>query len=527
MRNLARGSVLLLAGVLVAACSSSTSETSAPPGASGDLGFRPAADGFPFENYGEVAGVDNLTAAEMRRMFGDKVCATAPKDAATCTLTPAAAEWMAGANKAMSVGHCEGMAVLSALFYAKKATPADFGAPAVSGLAIAGNAKLQREIAYWWITQVTAGASRNMGLTPNELLEKLAGAFKEGAAKETYSLAFFKRDGSGGHAVTPYAVDLGDGHKAKIKIYDNNYPGKEQTIEVDRDANTWRYFASQNPAEAGSEYTGDATTKSLGFTPSSARLGPQACTFCGNVSVATPAQPAPRQLQVSGSGTVLVKDEAGNQAGTANGEPVNTIPGAEVTPILGDGPSYWDAKRPPAFTLPGSGALTVSLDGAASGPSPTDVMLTGAGFVLAVDDIQLDPGQKDTLTFSADNTEIGYKTAGSESPRIVLGVQLDGADYEFAIKVHGSGSGIEVAIKMDLAAGKLRVNVKGGTYDVEVQRIGDEDSGVFTHKGASSSGDVFLFDYEEWAGNGMPMQVEVDKGGDGTVDTKEQLADDE
>ena len=526
MRYLARWSVLLSAAVLVA-CSSSTSENAAPAGSGGDLGFRPAADGFAFENYSEVpGGGDNLTNEEMRRLFGDKVCASAPKDA-SCALTPPAAEWMAQANNAMKVGHCEGMAVLSALFYAKKSAPADFGAPATNGLAIAGNAKLQREIAYWWITQVTAGAARNMNLTPNELLDKLAQAFKDGAANETYSLAFFKRDKTGGHAVTPYAVDMGDGHKAKIKIYDNNYPGKEQTIEVDRDANTWRYFASQNPAEVGSEYTGDATTKSLGFMPTSARLAPQVCTFCGNVSTQTPAQPAPRQLQVSGAGTVLVKDEAGNQAGTANGEPVNTIPGAEIAPLLGDGPTYWDAKRPPAMTLPGSGALTVSLDGSASGPSPTDVMLTGPGYVLAVDDIQLDPGQKDTLTFSADNTEIDYKTAGSESPRIVLGVQLDGADYEFAIKVHGSASGSEVSIKMDLAAGKLRVSVKGGTYDIEVQRIGDEDSGVFTHKGTSSNADVFLFDYEAWAGNGMPMHVEVDQGGDGSIDKMEDLADDE
>ncbi|CAN5925355.1 hypothetical protein BH11MYX4_BH11MYX4_52840 [soil metagenome] len=524
MRNPRRWSALIAAAFLTACSSSPTSETP-PAGASGDLGFRPAKDGFPFENYGEAAGIDNLTAEEMRRMFGDKVCATT---GATCALTPPAAEWMANANKAMSVGHCEGMAVLSALFYAKKAAPADFGAPAVSGLAIAGNPKLQREIAYWWTTQVTAGSSRNMSLTPNELVDKLAQAFKEGADKETYSLAFFKRDKTGGHAVTPYAVDLGDGHKATIKIYDNNYPGKERSIEVDRDANTWRYFASQNPAEASSEYSGDATTRSLGFTPSSARLAQQACAFCGNVSVQTPAQPAPRQLQVSGAANVLVKDDAGNQTGTANGEPVNTIPGAEVAPLLGDGPSYWDAKRPPAFTLPGNGALTVTLDGSSpSGATPSDVMLTGAGFVLAVDDIQLDPGQKDTLTFSADNTEVGYKTSGSESPRIVLGVQLDGADYEFAIKVHGAASGVEVAIKMDLAAGKLRVSVKGGTYDVEVQRIGDADSGVFTHKAAGGDADVFFFDYEAWEGNGMPMKVEVDKGGDGSIDTTESLGDEE
>ena len=41
-----------------------------------DLGFRPAVNGFGFENYGE--GHDDLTAVEVRRLFGDIACDSSP-----------------------------------------------------------------------------------------------------------------------------------------------------------------------------------------------------------------------------------------------------------------------------------------------------------------------------------------------------------------------------------------------------------------------------------------------------------------
>lgn len=41
-----------------------------------DLGFRPATNGFSFENYGKDDSIKNLSSIEMQRMFGNKVCAT-------------------------------------------------------------------------------------------------------------------------------------------------------------------------------------------------------------------------------------------------------------------------------------------------------------------------------------------------------------------------------------------------------------------------------------------------------------------
>ena len=41
---------------------------------------------------------------------------------------------------------------------------------------------------------------------------------------ETYTFGFYKRDGTGGHATTPYAVEDKGGGQFAVLMYDNNYP---------------------------------------------------------------------------------------------------------------------------------------------------------------------------------------------------------------------------------------------------------------------------------------------------------------
>ncbi|HEX7555235.1 MAG TPA: hypothetical protein VF338_01330, partial [Leptolinea sp.] len=182
-----------------------------------DLGFRPEKNGFPFENYGGGSYV-NLTAEDMNRIYGDVVCAN--KTDGKCTLTPPSEQWMKQTNEAMAGGHCYGMAQASLLFYQNKLNPADFGGSAITDIKLDGNEKLQREIAFDWsgqkLDKVRIGA---VGGTPNDVLDKMIEFFKAGPSGEVYVAGFFKSDGSGGHAVTPYAVeDRGNGINA-LMIY--------------------------------------------------------------------------------------------------------------------------------------------------------------------------------------------------------------------------------------------------------------------------------------------------------------------
>src|SRR5579859_5354079 len=67
-------SLLIMAGDRVSAQEATTPTPLAPETGKliADTGFRPAVDGFNFPNYNNSIGAENLTADEMRALFGDQ-----------------------------------------------------------------------------------------------------------------------------------------------------------------------------------------------------------------------------------------------------------------------------------------------------------------------------------------------------------------------------------------------------------------------------------------------------------------------
>ncbi len=495
-------------------------------------GFQPIPNGFAFPNYGGEAGATDLTPVEVRRMFGDGACASTAGD--TCILTPAAEQWMQEVNKSAGGGHCEGFAALSLLLYTGRLSPAAFGADNTYGLAFAGNGALQREIAYWFATQYVAPVSQaETRTTPSQVVDTLQAAFATGG--ETYTVGIYQPGYKAGHAVTAYGLrDLGGG-RVEILVYDNNYPGVERAITVDRSANTWRYNASTNPNEPSSEYAGDASTLTLGVTATSMRLQPFVCPFCGTGTasgfVARQGAATWRELWLDGKADLLVTDDAGRRFGTTtSGTFVSEILGAALVPVKGD--DLWKADNPPVLRLPLAQRLTVTLDGTRLGAdSASDVVMVAPGYTLGVEGVLVGPGQSDTLTFSAAGDEISYRTAQSETPVLVLGFETAGADWEFFVKAAGETSGQEADLKLDLAAGRLRVLFRGAadgqsTYDIEGHRIDAAGEQVFRHRGnVLAAGTALWLDYGTWTGDGAAMNASLDQGADGSVDGTVVLSD--
>lgn len=500
-------------------------------GKPGETPFAPSTQGFKFENYGNEDGIENLTPAEVKRMFGPDVCAD--EDDGECILTPAAEQWMEETNKGMDGGHCEGLATVALLFETKKLAPADFGAPTAFQLELAGNAKLQREIAYWFSTQFVSPMSdaEIRTLTPNEVVDKLVEAFTTG--KESYTLGIYMPDGSEGHATTPYAVIDKSDTETWIMQYDNNFPGEERHIDIDRKANTWKYFTAANPKEPGSTYEGTADTHTLTIAPTSVRLGAMQCPFCGEVD--DPADDdararGSRRIILDGDADLLITDDSGKRIGHVGGALVNEIPGARAIPAKAAGRR---ATAEPIYQLPSGRALTVTLDGSTlTSEEGSDVALIAQGYTMGVYGIELDPGQKDTITFSPDWREVSYTTAQDATPDLELGVATLGADYEFEISASGETGGQRLSITLDVKAGTLAVEAAAvdgtATYEVEIHRITDDGEQVFKHKGVSSGPkDRFVFGYAAWTGNGQDLKVGVDHGDDGTIDDEEEMDDEE
>ena len=465
-------------------------------------------------------------------MFGDKVCSSLEGD--SCILTPQAEQWMEQQNKGMGGGHCEGFAALSVLMQRGQIDPALFGASGAFGLEIDGNEKLQREIAYWFVTQgvLPMAQAEDKTLTPTEVVAKIEAELKSG--NESYTLGIYQPGYTAGHATTPYAVVEKENDIVWILHYDNNYPGEERRIEVDKKANTWSYTTAADPNGAESGYKGDASTKTLTIAPSSVRTGPMVCHFCGDAEAGGGGAAkgslgalALREIMMEGGGDVLITDGTGKRLGYVDDKLVNEIPGA-----LFAAEKSGDPDGEPSYFVPTGKELKILLDGSdLQQESPSDLVLVGPGYTLGVEGISLGKGQRDEIDFAADWSSVRYVTQQSETPTIVVGIETAGADYTFELNVDGDGDGQTVALGLDLAKGQLVLNVDGGpaksNFSLELEMITDKGKQTFKHKGLDVGADqVARFDYGGWKGDKAPLHVVILDGA-GAVVEEEDASDEE
>jgi hypothetical protein len=501
--------------------------------------------GFKFENYGGEPNLTNLTALDMQRMFGDQVCSNdddADSDENSgCLLTPPAEEWMESANHSMGGGHCEGMAALSLLLYSQQIKADQFGAAHAGELQLANNPELQREIAYWYATQMTQPTrDSELKSSPDEVVEQLIQAFQEGGSGQLYSLGIYQRDMTGGHAMTPYGVkDLGNG-KVEILVYDNNHPGVTRVVKVDRTANTWEYYASTNPDEPENHYEGDRETATLTLTPTPPRTELQDCPFCAEgATVASAGDTAVikttkfNQLWIEGDGQVVVTDAQGRRLGLIGKKLVEEIPGAHLELVKGDDSELWEEDEPPVFYLPRDMAFQVTIGGKdLKQASETSISLIGPGYDLTVDEIALDPGQTDTIQFAADGRELAYKTESDESPTLTVGFESrSGPDYEFdftGVDLDGGGT---IRVKLNPVGETVALNTQGtkkpGTYEIVMNRLDTKGEQVFFHDDIGlNPGDTATLNYGKWLGDGKPLPLGIDRNGDGKPDETLELTDD-
>ncbi len=498
-----------------------------------DLGFRPAVNGFSFENYGEDSSIKNLSSVEMQRMFGSKVCATQGE---SCILTPPAQKWMDEVNKSMNGGHCEGMAALSLILYADKDKASGFGK--TPDLSLLGNEKLQREIAYWFATQYVppTATSEIRGKAPSEILDTLLTSMKPNARiDETYTMGIYQPGFKAGHAISPYVVgDLGDG-KYAVMVYDNNHPKVERTIEIDRNANTWKYNAATNPDEPESEYLGDADTKTLTLTPTPPRYERQACNFCGTEEQSDDNSSEKSSAKVNANGTlkfnqIFLEGDAdllitnGNQKiGYENEKFVNSFSGATFTPIKSS--ELWKDDEEPIYNIPVGVPFTINLQGNKKSNSKEliDVVMIGPSYDLGLEGIKVSKTEKDLIQFDASGRSLSYKPSSSEAPNIVFGIATKADDYEFELDGVEIDAGGTISANLDTAKGRLGIKIADtknkAIFNLLISRIDDKTEQKFEGTDLElSSGNTLYLDYAKWTGNGAKLTIELDKGSNGTID---------
>ena len=424
-----------------------------------DSGFRPATDGFAFENYGNDVGPQNLTPANMEDLFGGQVCLSGTGD--DCELIPAAKEWMDNQNEGMSGGHCEGFSITALRMYDEDLSPADYGADSTATLPIVDNTPLQSTIAEDFVYQFLQPVvdARVKG-TPSEILDNLGDALNSG--DELYTLGIYKSDFTGGHAITPFAIeDKGDG-KYAILVYDNNFPGRTRAVDVDTNDETWHYVSGTNPDDLGEVYEGDASTGTLELDPTYPGQEEQPCPFCngdaagedgGSKGSVLAEDKRYTEITLNGDPTnhphLVFTDDDGHRTGIVNGKMLHEIPDVEVVKTYAT--QNWTGSPEPRFRLPEGANYSISVDGSGlkKAAKPT-INLVGNGLVIDIEDITIQPGQKDEMALPG-GYGITYQSNSKDevAPNLYAGLVEDDAAYNFAASAVGLKPGSTISLLVE------------------------------------------------------------------------------
>ncbi len=514
----------------------------APAGAIvSDNGFRPEVDGFSIPNFGgegyvpatnETFPVINLTSIEMRRMYGDAVCAAPAAADGTCALTPPASQWMEKRNSGLNGGHCEGFAALSQLIYGGKIDPNQFGATRTIDLQIPGNEALQRELAYWWATQIPTYGALVKFPNPKDAVTYMQEAYAKDP-KNMLAIGIYKEDRTGGHAITGYGVrDQGNGIYW-IMVYDNNAPGQERYVIVDTNTQTWEYEASTNPSVEPSTYRGGANNP-IEFLPDTLRVADvYPCDFCANSGNAgagggklAAAAPEFNEISVEGYVNVELVDDQGRKIGyDKDGKLVNEITEAQLISSRNETLS----EVPPVINMPVGMNFTAYLWGDDKAAEvPASLVMIGKGYYVGIDNLVMADGQEDSLYVDGTGDVFNYFTESAESPEIIVGIEKPGADFELWLKAVQLSAGTDISVVFDqkedifafqttsdgpsqFAISITRIDANG---EEETFDTGDDVIDI-------EPGKLMYFYFGKWDGQGSNLEVGYDENGNGEIEDSE------
>ena len=428
-----------------------------------DSGYRPKVNGFSFENYG--VGEANLSASEVRVLFGSRACMFVKKSGA-CVLTPSGLAWLKQQNREMSAGHCVGMSVLSLLLF-RHQFPV-FGARTYK-LRLRGNVRLQRAIAYAFTWQMLPSVTNQIvSGPPAHIVQTLIPALRQRGA-ETYGLDVYKPGYEEGHEVTPYAVEDRGRGRYDILVYDNNWPGTTRRVHVDTRANTWNY-----QFEPGDVYRGNAKTHTLELSPTTPGLGVHQCPFCsGRRDVQTHFN----EIQLEGNpfnhADLLITDDQGRRIGHVGRKFVNEIPGAEA---VRQRTALGGTRQERVYRIPAQLSLTVTIDGRRLRVADTEYLsMIGPGRDAGIDNLRVRPGDVDSFEVAGAVGRFVYHPAAgqTESPLFHIGLAGAGKGYRVSVKEVSLGAGSVITSQNSPTNGTLTFHdsgTNGGTFDVTLVR---------------------------------------------------------
>lgn len=340
-------------------------------------------------------------------------------------------------------------------------------------------------------------------------------------------------DGTGGHAITPFAIEDQGAGKVAILVYDNNFPGIVRAVQVDLEKETWTYVGGTNPQNLGEVYKGTAKTKSMLLLPTSPGDQQQPCPFCsgteadGGESLGSVLPKGKQYAEITLRGDnanhphLIFTDDQDRTTGIVDGELLQEIPGVEVD--RGFSVRNWESAPEPRFRVPAGQDITFAIDGSnLKKTTKVDLDLVGNGLVVAIDGIKVSPGQTDAVGVSGGGEGLYYELGGKhdEAPELFAGVEEEGASYTFAATAVGLKRGSQIGMLIDRESGTMLLDAEGvkGSIDGEaffgllLGKESENGSRIWGTDQLELSGkrkDGVYFNYKKTPKKGKALQLEV------------------
>lgn len=503
--------------------------------------FNVNVHGFQFANYGNESipnANDDLAARDVFELFGPGACQSG-NTATTCVLSGPAQSWLTKAIGGTNGGHCDGMAATSlrlfnALPFRQYSTPASFQAGAANTHNLNFPAQpIENYITHYFHTQSYIWDSHFVG-TPVQIVQKLTADFQKNPSVG-YSLAIFvaknldrvdQDSWTGGHAIAAIGIETVSATESRILVYDNNFPNQRKYITVNMAANTWRYVTASSPGQPEDAYEGSAFSENLRLVPLSARDLPAGqyfyCPFCPGATMASaeagasPLISGEIDFEYTGEGSILVVNDAGQKTGTdvTSDTFVNEIPGAELFQFQGG----LDKAIPPRISVPFTATdetfYTVVIHGTAvTTPTHGALAISGAGFHMGVENIELDPNEVFTFTISPDGDHISFVANETvTAPAIYIShdpIHAGDPSVIFEIADETLFAGEKISLNLDPALERIEFDDTGAEeedFSVTMDLIfPDGDTHVYTETVIVPAGSTSaLIDFGAWDGQLIP-----------------------
>jgi hypothetical protein len=481
-----------------------------------DIGFRPNANGFAFKNY---AAIDDLTIAEMRRVFGDAaVCLTG--SGATCVTDPLAEIWRDTINdKLHGLGVGEGLAVASLRFFRGDDRPTTFKPGANNAHALALTNELRKHVIAYNIRQFTNpvkaadATSRQASLATT--LAQLRAAL---AGKTPGTATLHVSQGGIGQALAPFAIEDRAGGVTRVWVYDSNSPNSAGYVEINTQANTWNYAGGRSGNQIVT-WRGTGNTHTISVVPLATFAGVPSCPWCVAAPTLASGISATGEVMIvhSGESHVLISNPQGQQIGFDNETFVNDIPNAYASPVIGG----LGAKSELVYTVPAAATTTITVDGNSVSKEETSATIyLGPGFAGGTIDTAVQPGSSNQLIVNADMSEVALNSDTQHITTVVLGESGQTQGQQFVVGGLTLGQGDSVTTSVNQATQELVLNNDHGPdqqFNLTVKLHDQSGTTVFINPDLSlDGGDTGHADYGSF--DGLTLPIGIDVGSNGSID---------